>query len=90
MVMLVLSGPIMALAMQAPITSDVALIVLPPWQDGAAIIDAVEGVQIGPVRAPFAMLVQSPLHDVSHVAYAAGAWWVGGGGLLAALCGVAL
>lgn len=78
----------MALTIQPPVSSDVALVILPPWQDGTAIVDAVDGALIGPARAPFALLVQSSHHDVAQAAYGAGAWWVGSGGVLAALCGV--
>ena len=88
MAVLALSGPLMAMAVQPPDDRDILLVVLPPWQDGDAVLDAVDGVVIGPVQAPFAMLVQSAHPRVEVAAYDAGAWWGGSAGVLAAICGV--
>ena len=62
---LVLSGPVMALAVNTPARDDIALMIIPPWQDSAAIVAAVEGSEIGPTRARFAILVHVPDPDLT-------------------------
>ncbi|MFL4469787.1 hypothetical protein ACERZ8_07875 [Tateyamaria armeniaca] len=88
MFVLLATGPLMALSVQSSETSEITLIVLPPWTDRAQLLDAIQGFEIGPQSAPFGFLVQSTHGDLASVAYAAGAWWVTDGAGLASICGV--
>ncbi|WP_299286350.1 hypothetical protein [uncultured Tateyamaria sp.] len=90
MMALVLSGPVAALAVAPEPEEGLALVIVAPWQDPAPILAAMEGHEIGPVRAPMAFLVQSSDPEGHAKAYAAGAIWVTNSAVLATICGVAL
>lgn len=87
---LALSGPVAALSVQPSERSDLVLILVAPWQDSGPILEAVDGREIGPRRAPFGILAQSTDPAVSRIAYEAGALWVTDGTVLAAICGASL
>ncbi len=88
MFLLVVAGPVMALATAPRADGDVMLVIVPPWLDSGAMVSALGGRVIGPERAPFGVLIQSDHPDLAHTAQAAGAWWVVPADALAAICGV--
>lgn len=79
--------PMALLATTRPEPGGVALVIVPPWAPGGAsgVVAAAGGREIGPMRAPFAVLAVFNGHDMgmSH-----GAWAILDGRLIAAICGV--
>ena len=64
------------------------LVVVPPWQDAARMIDDAGGNEIGPFTAPFARLAISDDPRFAESLRALGSWAVRDGATLARLCGV--
>ncbi|ABD55287.1 hypothetical protein [Jannaschia sp. CCS1] len=79
--------PVAVLSAGHPEPGDVALVIAPPWtaNGGAAgIVAAAGGREVGPIRAPFAVLA---VFDTQPAARALGAWLILDGRLMAAICG---
>ena len=80
--------PLAGLALQPDQGSDLRLVIIAPWADGDALVQAAGGARVGPEQAPLAMFARTDDVQVfDSAARAAGAWWVGDGAALAALCG---
>ena len=63
------------------------LVVIPPWRDAGAIVQAAGGWIIAPRAAPFAVLAAADGTDFPDSLRAGGAWWVMSGDALASICG---
>lgn len=86
---LVLAGPLAALLRPVEAGSDLRLLIVAPWQDGAQIVQAAGGQVVGPLSTSFALLVQvSEASNFDQIARAAGTLWIADGKPLAQLCGV--
>lgn len=88
-VLLGLGGGLVLPVIAAPApTSDLALVIVPPWVDAGRMTERAGGRAVGPVQAPFAVLSRFegvvPVDDLKR----AGAWSVVDGTRLALLCGV--
>jgi hypothetical protein len=78
-----------SLGSREPETGRPVLVVAPPWGDGAsAAVRAGGGVEVGPVRAPFATLAVFESRGFVPRVIQAGAWTVRDAGGLSVFCGV--
>ncbi len=85
-----LATPVALLAGTRPDPGGIVLVVAPPWATtggAAGIVSAAGGREIGPMRAPFAVL--ATLDDLP-AARQHGAWLLLDGRVLARICGVDL
>jgi len=78
----------LALLGQHPPGVGPVLVLLAPWADGPALVEAAGGHIIGPARAPFALLAAWDTAGDETRALKHGAWAVLDGNALAAICGV--
>ena len=85
--LVLLSGPLLALASLPPPSSGLALFVLPPWQDRQVFLDAVGARPVGMEQAPLAVLAELSGDDLPTRARANGAWLITDGLAIARLCG---
>jgi len=88
MTLLVLAGPLAAVAAAPGDDTDLFVVVLPPWQAVQPVSDALSGHQVGPERAYLGVLVQTRHPEKIAAGYDAGAWWIFPAGPLAVICGV--
>lgn len=74
--------------LSAPMTdSGPVLAIFPPWKDiDLALINA-GATEVAPLRAPFAVLVDTPTETIQTALRAQGAWTLLDGTLIAAICG---
>ena len=82
-----LSGPVGVVFGAAPQTGTPMLVVIPPWRDAGAIVQAAGGWIIAPRAAPFAVLAAADGNDFPDSLRAGGAWWVMSGDAFASICG---
>lgn len=91
--LLVLFGPVAialsgaGLERSVPTVSPL-LVIVPPWRDAIAVLEAAGGWPIGPQTAPLATLGTLPPSVPPGLLYEAGAWAVLDGAIIAAMCGV--
>ncbi len=86
----VLAMPLSIVMGKRPEPGEVALVIAPPWTSvggAAGVVRAAGGQEIGPMRAPFAVLaiLEAPEAALRH-----GAWLILDGRVLAMICGVSL
>lgn len=85
----VLTGPILAL-LAAPVGDGPVLVIAPGAAQRDAIVHHAGGHVIGPLRGVLGTLAISESSDFPQQLRANGAWFVGDGRKVAALCGVQL
>ncbi|MCC1493706.1 hypothetical protein [Cognatishimia sp. F0-27] len=81
--------PILGLAGMSPPTGAPRLVLFPPWEDGAALVEKAGGSPVGPEQAPMGILAFAAdgaafdrrLREI-------GAWAIVDGTVLARLCGL--
>lgn len=82
--------PVVMLTGRPALPGQIALVIVPPWAasgGAAAVVQAAGGQEVGPRRAPFAVLA---VLDAPDSARQHGAWAVLDGRALAQICGVTL
>ncbi len=82
------AGPVLAVVSRPHKPQELALVILPPWQDRQALLTALEGQIIGPIQAPMAIFVDATAMT-ADVARVHGAWAVIAASTLAEICGKA-
>lgn len=85
-----LAMPVALVLSGRPQPGEIALVIAPPWASAggaAGVVAAAGGREIGPVRAPFAVLA---VLDAPEAAMRLGAWIVLDGRIMALVCGVSL
>lgn len=86
---LAVAGPFLPLlAAAAPDPGAVLLVVVPPWKDALAVVEAAGGRLIGPEQSWLGAFAASEAADFAARLRHAGAWTSLDGAVLAALCGL--
>jgi hypothetical protein len=84
---LALSGPALPLFAVPGGAGGLLLVVVPPWEDGAGVIDAAGGWLVGPDQPIIGIYATSDAGGFAGRLRAAGAWLVLDGQAVATLCG---
>lgn len=82
-----LATPLAGLAVSRPAAGQVALVVVPPWQDAETIVRQSGGRQIGLSRSRHVTLALSEDDEFADGLKRNGAWFVADGRALALICG---
>lgn len=73
----------------APLNNDgPILMIFPPWKDLDHALAQTGAVEISPLRAPFAALIEAPTEHIQTALINQGAWTLLDGAFIAQLCGV--
>ena len=90
LMVVLLTLPLAVVSGAQALPNEIALVIAPPWAAAggpAAVVQAAGGREIGPNRAPFAVLA---VLDAPDAARRHGAWAVLDGRAVAQICGVRL
>lgn len=88
MLFLAIAGPLATTLRPPGPETDLRLVVVAPWQDGARMVEKAGGRLIGPKQIAFARLVHTDNPTAfDRAVRRAGSIWIADGAILARICG---